>query len=86
MSEGYFRTQCRGCDLLVYKGPWIPPRERQLLHEHHRALCTSAPATTAPTAVGALPAPSFLLYTEDREPIPRTSRSPAKNTLLQRVR
>lgn len=26
MSEGYFRTQCRGCDLLVYEGPWIPPR------------------------------------------------------------
>ncbi len=45
MSEGYFRTQCRGCDLRVYEGPWIPPRERHLLHEQHRALCTSAPPT-----------------------------------------
>lgn len=87
MSEGYFRTQCRGCDLLVYEGPWIPPRERHLLHERHRALCTSAPATTtAPTAVNAAPAPLFLLPTEHREPRPRTSPSSAKNTLLQRAR
>lgn len=90
MSEGYFRTQCRGCDFLVYEGPWIPPRERQLLHEHHRALCTSAPptspTTTAPPAVNTVPAPLFLLPTEHRKPRQRTSPSSAKNTLLQRVR
>ncbi|SCC70229.1 hypothetical protein GA0061093_13517 [Rhodococcus qingshengii] len=90
MSEGYFRTQCRECDLLVYEGPWIPPRERHLLHEHHRALCTSAPptapTTTTPTSVTTVPAPLFLLRGEHRESSPRTSGSPAKNTLLQQVR
>ncbi|SCC64056.1 hypothetical protein GA0061093_11748 [Rhodococcus qingshengii] len=89
MSEGYFRTQCRGCDLLVYEGPWIPPRERQHLHERHRALCTT-PSTTPPTpaltAVNTVPVPLFLLRTEHRELIPRTPSSPAKTTLLQRVR
>ncbi len=90
MSEGYFRTQCRGCDLRVYEGPWIPPRERHLLHEQHRALCTSAPptapTTTTPTSVTTVPTPLFLLRGEHREPSPQTSRSPAKNTLLQQVR
>jgi hypothetical protein len=90
MSEGYFRTQCRECDLLVYEGPWIPPRERHLLHEHHRTLCTSAPPTaptpTPPTAVNTTrPAPLFLLPTAHREPRPRTRSSPAKNGRLQRV-
>lgn len=87
MSDGYFRTRCRGCDLRVYEGPWIPPRERHLLHEQHRALCTSAPAPmTAPTAVNAAPTPLFLLPTEHRKPKPQSSPSSAKNTLLQRAR
>jgi hypothetical protein len=87
MSEGYFRTQCRGCELLVYEGPWIPRRERQLLHERHRTLCTAAwpRARTAPTAVTAVAAPLFLVTSERRELAHPVPRPPAETTGLPRV-
>lgn len=87
MSEGYFRTQCRGCELLVYEGPWIPPRERQLLHEQLRTQCTVARprGRTAPTAVTIAAAPLFLVTSERRELAQQAPCQLALTTSLQLV-
>lgn len=74
MSEGYVRIQCRGCDLLVYEGPWIAPRERHLLHDDHRNVCSStgirpcAPTTTTASVVSGPPALLLLASSDHREP------------------
>ena len=56
MDDGYFRSQCRACDQIVYEGPWLSQPQRRNLHEYHRGVCAQGitQRQIGPTAVSAL--------------------------------
>lgn len=56
MDDGYFQSQCRACNEIVYEGPWLSPPQRLNLHEYHRDVCVQGTALrqVGPTTVSAL--------------------------------
>lgn len=56
VDDGYFQSQCRACNEIVYEGPWLSPPQRRSLHEYHRGVCEQGTALpqVGPTTVSAL--------------------------------